>query len=85
MSIPELLKFTREFPASIEFLLPLRHSIRFYDNDGGSSSSVEEQPGDGFQRELKRGDVRYNDLGADLQLRRVHKPEGGLGGLYIRV
>ena len=28
-------KLTRDFSKSIEFLLPLRHSARFYDEDGG--------------------------------------------------
>src|SRR5579875_1086437 len=34
--IAQLPKLTREFPAPIEFLLPLRHSARCYDEDGGS-------------------------------------------------
>lgn len=43
--IPELPRLTREFPQSIEFLLPLRSSTRHYDKDGGvvpvSNSSPE--------------------------------------------
>jgi len=36
--------FTRRFPKEVDFLLPLRHSMRFYAADGGSVVTSDESP-----------------------------------------
>ena len=42
--LTSLPKFTREFPRKIDFLLPLRHSMRFYAADGGPVVFSDESP-----------------------------------------
>lgn len=51
----------------------------------GRSSGLEDQPRDGHERELERGDVRDDDPGSDLRPRHLSEPESGLGRLHARL
>lgn len=42
--LTKLPEFTRNFPREIDFLLPLRHSMRFYSAAGGSVVTSDESP-----------------------------------------